>query len=514
MPSAGRWARPARAHFPGQPLSWNDAAPPRAHSRRSRRSRTGSTRACRFHRAERRPPRPFRPRGHQPEGGGIFPPGRIVPTRCAGTRSPQLRRSLFQMLLPRLRLGLSGYAPRYTGVASSISMIGMPSRTGYLSLSRWHVNASSAPLYSSGPLHLGQTRISRSCGASGMLASVVCGIAKAAECRCVLSPILQYFDPKFEVHVCADESFNLLASSRAKQLDGLPLLADEYSLLTVALDVDHRPNVDGRAVLAKILDLTRNTVWNFRAKLLECRLSDELGGKKPNRVDAHVLDRQQERTFGKMGLDRGDERRESLACECGDEDSLRQCQGERLSVSAIEQVGLVEGYDGWCPRWRIESRYFVQWTRHALARVTHVDDAIGVSEGRDGGGLHGRLEQITGIEQAWGVGQDHLGIAFGADTDNAIAGGLRLVARDAELLADQAIEEGGFAGVWLSGDGDGSVSGHGGSGKYKRPSSDGRPFEKGAGDGLLSRDLSIGVPSALQGLTLVFGTGTGVAPAL
>jgi hypothetical protein len=37
---------------------------------------------------------------------------------------------------------------------------------------------------------------------------------------------------------------------------------------------------------------------------------------------------------------------------------------------------------------------------------------------------------------------------------------------------------------------------------------------RGAGDGLLSRDLSIGVPSALQGLTTVFGMGTGVAPAL
>ena len=35
-----------------------------------------------------------------------------------------------------------------------------------------------------------------------------------------------------------------------------------------------------------------------------------------------------------------------------------------------------------------------------------------------------------------------------------------------------------------------------------------------AGDGLLSRVLSDGVPSALQVLTLVFGMGTGVAPAL
>src|SRR5688572_13125059 len=39
-------------------------------------------------------------------------------------------------------------------------------------------------------------------------------------------------------------------------------------------------------------------------------------------------------------------------------------------------------------------------------------------------------------------------------------------------------------------------------------------FHREAGDGLLSRALSGGVPSALQGLTAVFGMGTGVAPAL
>src|SRR5688572_13330673 len=39
-------------------------------------------------------------------------------------------------------------------------------------------------------------------------------------------------------------------------------------------------------------------------------------------------------------------------------------------------------------------------------------------------------------------------------------------------------------------------------------------FQREAGDGLLSRALSGGVPSALQGLTAVFGMGTGVAPAL
>jgi hypothetical protein len=38
-------------------------------------------------------------------------------------------------------------------------------------------------------------------------------------------------------------------------------------------------------------------------------------------------------------------------------------------------------------------------------------------------------------------------------------------------------------------------------------------FEGVAGDGLLSHDLSVVVPSALQGLTAGFGMGPGVAPA-
>ena len=53
------------------------------------------------------------------------------------------------------------------------------------------------------------------------------------------------------------------------------------------------------------------------------------------------------------------------------------------------------------------------------------------------------------------------------------------------------------------------------SDKYKHeppiPRREGRGVRRGAGDGLLSRELSPGVPSALSGLTTVFGMGTGVA---
>ncbi len=54
------------------------------------------------------------------------------------------------------------------------------------------------------------------------------------------------------------------------------------------------------------------------------------------------------------------------------------------------------------------------------------------------------------------------------------------------------------------------------NGTYSRKPQQAEPagaFKREAGDGLLSHNLAIAVPSALQGLTTVFGMGTGVAPA-
>ena len=50
--------------------------------------------------------------------------------------------------------------------------------------------------------------------------------------------------------------------------------------------------------------------------------------------------------------------------------------------------------------------------------------------------------------------------SVGVDADDAIAGRLRLGADDAELLADDAVEERGFAGVGFADDGDDSGARH------------------------------------------------------
>ena len=95
--------------------------------------------------------------------------------------------------------------------------------------------------------------------------------------------------------------------------------------------------------------------------------------------------------------------------------------------------------------------------------VDEIEDDVGVGERGERGAAHGALERVLRIEQPGRVEQDHLHVAVGADADDAVAGGLRLGADDAELLADDAIEERGFSGVGFSGDGDDPGFGHCGS---------------------------------------------------
>src|SRR5213075_1589125 len=121
------------------------------------------------------------------------------------------------------------------------------------------------------------------------------------------------------------------------------------------------------------------------------------------------------------------------------------------------------------------------------------------------------------IEQTRCIEDDHLRFVSRMDANDAIARGLRLWADDAELLADDAVEERRLSSVRLSCNGDDPGAHHSGklNAKKEKPLSvTTGAFHRDAGDGLLSRALSGGVPSALPGLTAVFGMGTGVAPAL
>ena len=135
-------------------------------------------------------------------------------------------------------------------------------------------------------------------------------------------------------------------------------------------------------------------------------------------------------------------------------------------------------------------------------------------------GPHPGLHQIAGLEQAGEVVEHVLDVTVGAEADHGQPGRLGLGAHDGEVGTDEGIEERGLADVGRAGERDVACLGHGvkdgwtGDVKKDRERWVSVPdLEEKAGDGLLSHHLSVAVPSALQGLTAVFGMGTGVAPA-
>src|SRR5512132_4066682 len=108
--------------------------------------------------------------------------------------------------------------------------------------------------------------------------------------------------------------------------------------------------------------------------------------------------------------------------------------------------------------------------------------------------------------------EDVLDVPFGAQAGDGNPGGLSLRADDGEVSADERVEERGLADVGCPGEGDVSGARHGPEyrGKTNARCLDEAPgVQEAAGDGLLSHHLSVAVPSALQGLTAVFGMGTG-----
>ena len=82
------------------------------------------------------------------------------------------------------------------------------------------------------------------------------------------------------------------------------------------------------------------------------------------------------------------------------------------------------------------------------------------SSARSAVDAHRLLERVLRVEQPGRVEDDHLHVVGGVDADDAVARRLRLGAGDAQLLADDAVEQRRLAGVRLSDDGDDSGAGH------------------------------------------------------
>ena len=91
-----------------------------------------------------------------------------------------------------------------------------------------------------------------------------------------------------------------------------------------------------------------------------------------------------------------------------------------------------------------------------LGGVDQQADDVGVVHGVQGVAHHLAVEPVERPVDAGGVVEDHLPALAGEDADDPVAGGLRLVGDDRQLLLQQAVHQGRLAGVGPADQRDGS----------------------------------------------------------
>ena len=125
-----------------------------------------------------------------------------------------------------------------------------------------------------------------------------------------------------------------------------------------------------------------------------------------------------------------------------------------------ERVDLIEREQRGGTRSGGESSGFLEGNRFVVERVDEMNDDVGFVEGMLRRRAHRALQRVRRIQESGGIKHDHLHIVLGPNADDPVARGLRLWADDAQLLTDDAVEQGRLSGVRLAGDGEDSGTRH------------------------------------------------------
>ena len=131
-----------------------------------------------------------------------------------------------------------------------------------------------------------------------------------------------------------------------------------------------------------------------------------------------------------------------ISCSQGAMSPRRCTSSSLLATSSDRDAGL-------------EQRQHLGVRRRELARLDDEQDQVDVADGAHHG-LVQRLVQRRAVArlEARRIDEDELRRAHGADAGDAVPRGLRLARGDADLLADQGVEQGRLADVGLADDGD------------------------------------------------------------
>lgn len=252
------------------------------------------------------------------------------------------------------------------------------------------------------------------------------------------------------------EFLDVAAGFGAEFLDGFALVADEDGLLAVALDEDEARDVVDAFLLLVALDGDLAAVGDFLLVVEEYLLAHDLADEEAHGAVGEFV-------LGEVGGMFGEELEdgvkdfadvEALGGGAGDDDGARYLGlpvGDALlDGGLVGEVYLVDDEDDGDVA--VDDALQHVAVLEALAHLGDEEEEVGVLQGGADEAHHLFVQFVGGVDDAGGVGVDHLEIIAINDTHDALASGLGLGGDDAETLADEGVHQRGFAHVRVADD--------------------------------------------------------------
>src|SRR5262245_46999429 len=254
--------------------------------------------------------------------------------------------------------------------------------------------------------------------------------------------------PELEMHLHADELLDLAPRADPDLLDAPAALADRDLLLARALDDEVGADLHEIAArLVELLDLHGERIGQLLLERVRRGLAHELGGEKAHGSIGEIVLGIERRRLGQLGGERVEQRWDPLARMRGyAQRHVRTWRRKRrLARARAVELGGRDDYRRAALAQVREQRGVV--VAEPREQVEQHERDVAVVPRLLGLAVQDRVQRARAVVQSRRVDEEQLRIGCVLDAEDAAARGLRLVADDRELLAEDRVHERRLPGV-------------------------------------------------------------------
>src|SRR5918998_6261635 len=276
----------------------------------------------------------------------------------------------------------------------------------------------------------------------------------------VILPLAEDRHVQVQVHPRAEQRLHAVPRLGADLLDDRAAPAQQHGLLAGALDVEQRVDLDqlaavplGVGTAGHLLDGDRQRVRHLLEHLLQGGLADQLGDLPLDVLVGGLFLRVERRTLGQQADEQVLEQLDLVAAHCAHRHDLggldQLAGGQQLLGDLLLRRGVDLGHHDDDRRLHLAQLPGDEPVAGADGLVGRYaeDDDVDLGEGVADDVVEPAAQQALGLVQAGGVDQHQLPARAVDDAADRVPGGLRPVADDADLLADQGVGQRGLARV-------------------------------------------------------------------